>query len=50
MPSRYVVAIAPRRARRSPLDAYSGLPVLFGDAGQTVVERIRAHLREARAS
>ena len=39
-----------RRARRSPLDAYSGLPVLFGDAGQTVVERIRAHLREARGS
>ena len=33
------------RARRSRLDAYGGLHVLFGNDRAAVVQRIRAHLR-----
>ncbi len=34
------------RTKRSWLDAYRGLHVLFGDQRETVIERIRTHLRE----
>ena len=33
------------RARRSRLDAYSGLHILFGSRDDEVIEQIRAHLR-----
>jgi hypothetical protein len=38
------------RARRSWLDGYRGMHILFGDQRQAVLDRIRAHLPEGAGS